>query len=248
VNTVIQEIQSLQLLQVLDTQIGEIEARLAQIPPEVDALEQRQQEMDNKIEAKVSELEEQRKMQRKLDVDLQTNEEKLVKFNVQLNQIKSNEEYRSMLKQIETIKYQNSEIESAILETYEELDSLKKQQAEMKKEAEIFKTSVQHSVSIIRAEENEMQQKKNELLVEFNEVRNGITTEILAHYDKLKNSKLTPAIVSIIDERCGGCYMNIRPKVLIEIKRNDKINYCENCSRFIFWKETEQPEETAGQS
>ncbi|MBN2383997.1 hypothetical protein JXQ70_14060 [bacterium] len=241
----IEILQKVQLLQSIDLQIGECETRLAQIPPEIERLEQKVNDRAKVLENKANELEEQRKMQRKLDNDLQDNEEKLVKFNTQLNQIKSNDDYRAMLKQIETIKYQNSEIESAILETYEEIDALKKEQVELKKALESFRTEIQQAIDLLRSEDKQVRDKCTELVEEQQSVRKEIDPPVLSHYDKLISSKLSPALVPILNERCGGCHMVIRPKILIDIRRNDTINYCENCTRYLFWKAPAEEEKPA---
>lgn len=233
----IESIQNLLLLQSLDLQIREIEKRLSEIPLEINGLERQRHDKETELDEKKNELEEQRKLQRKLEAELQDNEEKLVKYNVQLNQIKSNEEYRSMLRQIETVKFQNNEIESAILETFEDIDARKRQQIVFKKEIDQFSAQIQQAIDRLKLEETKISKNRDELKTEFDQTRSEINNSELSHYDNLINSKLSPAIVPIEGEICGGCHLTIRPKVLIEIKRNDKINYCENCFRFLYWKE-----------
>ncbi|MFC1848643.1 zinc ribbon domain-containing protein [candidate division CSSED10-310 bacterium] len=232
----LQDLENLLLLQAIDAQIKEAEQFLDQIPEEIKKFEQEQQKKDDQMDNIKTELDEQSKLQRKLEAELQDNEEKLIKLNVQLNQLKSNDEYRTMLKQIETIKYQNSEIENAILETLEDIDAQKITRAKFKIELGTFRTQTEKSIAAKQFDYDEKKKQLEALMAEAQQTRGELENGLLAHYDKLKTMQRRPMIAHIKNDCCGGCHMTMRPKVLIELRRSDVINYCENCFRFLYWK------------
>jgi predicted nucleic acid-binding Zn-ribbon protein len=47
-------------------------------------------------------------------------------------------------------------------------------------------------------------------------------------------------MVSIIGNACGGCYSQLPPQTVIEIKENNKIINCTNCSVLQFWDGAEE--------
>lgn len=239
------ELQNLIILQSVDDKIKVLEAQLNEIPEEITALEEQKQAKQKEVENNKEAIEEQRKIQRKLEANLEDNEERLMKLNVQLNQLKSNNEYRNMLKQIDSIKEQNSEIESAILETFEEIDSRKIDLKKFRQEVDEFCKKVDETISHKKMLQKEKQEELDELRFECKSIRQDLSEELLNRYDKLINQKKTPPVVPIEGEICGGCYLTIRPAVLIDIKKNDAINYCEKCFRFLYFQEYKDEEEKA---
>jgi len=230
------DLQNLLLLQALDIQISELSDKIDLIPGYIEKLQDSQAEKESELQKKKDELDDQSKLQRKLERDLQDNEGKLIKLQVQLNQLKSNEEYRTMLRQIDTIKYQNGEIENAILETFEEIDAKKKELKHYKVEVEEFKKEISAAMAEKNRELEELNAKLADLKHENTQIRRDLEPGILDQYDKLMVQERLPPVVAIDGECCGGCYLALRPKVLIEFKRNDKLNRCENCFRFLYWK------------
>jgi predicted nucleic acid-binding Zn-ribbon protein len=47
-------------------------------------------------------------------------------------------------------------------------------------------------------------------------------------------------MVSIIDSACGGCYGQLPPQTVIEIKENKQILTCPNCGVLQFWDGSEE--------
>lgn len=234
----IEELQNLLLLQAIDFQIRDEETSIKEIPIEIENLIQNKKDQENRISSLKNELDEQHKLQRKLELDLQGNESRLTKFNVQLNQLKSNNDYKAMLKQIETIKSQNGEIENAILETFEEIDQYKIDLKKIKKDVAQKIEEISVAIKNKEAELQEHQKKYNVIVEERSEIELSLPKNLLKHYGNLLSINRIPAVSFIVGETCSGCHLTIRPNTIIEIKRNDAINYCENCNRFIYWKET----------
>ncbi len=47
------------------------------------------------------------------------------------------------------------------------------------------------------------------------------------------------AVVPVIDEVCHGCFMNIPPQMVIDLRRCETLFFCPQCQRIIYWKERE---------
>jgi len=42
---------------------------------------------------------------------------------------------------------------------------------------------------------------------------------------------------------CSGCNVNLPPQMYNEIQRFDRIRFCPNCQRIVYWREQADPEE-----
>ncbi|MYF73975.1 MAG: hypothetical protein F4175_11535 [Gemmatimonadetes bacterium] len=47
------------------------------------------------------------------------------------------------------------------------------------------------------------------------------------------------AIVPVRKGACGGCYRQLSPQRLVEVRRADSIMRCENCGRLLVWSDEE---------
>ena len=66
-----------------------------------------------------------------------------------------------------------------------------------------------------------------------------IEPSFLDAYEKLRNARQV-GMVSIIGSACGGCYSQLPPQPIIEIKENKDILTCPNCSVLLFWDGVEE--------
>ena len=62
----------------------------------------------------------------------------------------------------------------------------------------------------------------------------GVDKLTLSKYEKILINKNGLAIVPVQGRSCGGCFMNVPAQVVNEIKMNDRIIYCEMCSRILY--------------
>ena len=59
-------------------------------------------------------------------------------------------------------------------------------------------------------------------------------------YETMRNARDGIGMVSILGEACGGCYSQLPPQTVIEIKENNKIINCPNCGVLQFWDGAEE--------
>ena len=61
--------------------------------------------------------------------------------------------------------------------------------------------------------------------------------EILSKYNLIRSRRNGIAIVEINSNTCGGCFMNLPPQLIIEIRKKNKIIQCPSCQRILIWNE-----------
>ena len=59
-------------------------------------------------------------------------------------------------------------------------------------------------------------------------------------YETIKNNRDGVGMESIIGKACGGCYSQLPPQTIIEIKKNINIINCPSCSIMLFWDGAEE--------
>src|SRR5207302_10789349 len=76
--------------------------------------------------------------------------------------------------------------------------------------------------------------------VKRSELRQGITPEVLAHYDRLATARKT-ALAEAIAQNCSACHVMLRPQKYDEIRSNQQILTCDSCNRILFYDPAHEP-------
>jgi predicted nucleic acid-binding Zn-ribbon protein len=76
------------------------------------------------------------------------------------------------------------------------------------------------------------------------ELRATIPPQILGHYDRLV-AKGKKGITAIRGQVCSGCHMTVPVGIIATLKRDEDIQLCENCGRYLYLLDTPEPEPAA---
>ncbi|HSF17799.1 MAG TPA: C4-type zinc ribbon domain-containing protein [Vicinamibacteria bacterium] len=235
----IPELENLVRLQALDDEMRALETRLAAIPKEIAALENEIATEKRNLEEAETALGETQKTQRASERDLSLAEEKHGKYKDQLMNVKSNEEYKAMQKQIDVAKQHISDIEDAILAGLDQIEALEARRRA--RDQELKKGLVE-----ITAMEKELEDERARLQKELDSRKSSreailpsISSELLGEYQTIARSRGGVAVAEASDEHCQVCMVRLRPQVFHELKLGDRVHHCENCRRILFYRETE---------
>lgn len=173
---------------------------------------------------------------RKKDAELQEQAKRdvLNKAQGDLYKLKSNDEYRLKLKEIENLKRDISEAEDVELEILENLAPLELAVAKAKEEyacEEKLYTEKKGAVEKeIKTLEEQMFLLKDKLTIASRE----LSGHYWDRYSQLVESKSGIAIVPLQESSCGGCYMSLPPDMSNKIKLYEDIVFCDHCGRMLY--------------
>jgi len=67
--------------------------------------------------------------------------------------------------------------------------------------------------------------------------------DFLSVYEKLLKNKKDRVVVPIENRTCTGCHIMLTPQHENLVRKQEKLVFCEHCSRIHYWQEQEKPEE-----
>ena len=168
------------------------------------------------------------------ELDLKVKEEGIVKANAVLMTLKTNKEYQAKLFEIETIKSDKSVLEDEILKL---MDDSSKVAEDMAKE----KAVVDEEEKNYLAEKEKVDAAVKVLLdkiATFESQRGqaceGIDKATLAMYERLVENRMGLAMVPVVKESCGGCFMKQTAQMMNKLKMCDEVVRCETCARIQY--------------
>jgi len=221
-------------LQGLDSEIYALKNEKEAKPLEIKAIEESFEAKKQSLailEKNSLDLQKQRKEK---ELELATNAEAVKKLQGQLYSLKTNKEFQTMLQQIADTKADGSLIEEKILISFEDSDKIKTQidqeNLKLKDEEKVFLEQKKKVELRIK----EIDDRLNQLQVQRKQVTPGIDPKMLAEYERILSSRDGLAIVTVVDNSCGGCHMLVPPQVINLIKMYEHIVTCEVCNRIFY--------------
>jgi predicted nucleic acid-binding Zn-ribbon protein len=236
----IERIEVLRRLQLLRNKIGELEEHKEYRKKEVQENKIQLESKSALSEQKHEELLSAQKGIGTKELDLKTDEEQINKFKVQLNSIKTNKEYSALRSEIGCKEADKSLLEDEILSMMSTLEATgteyKKLTEELKQDEEKLNEFIKSVDEDVKKTDEEIEKLQNDQ----EKYSNLLDEDTLYHYKRLSNVKNGKAIIEVVDNVCGGCFMNITLQTLNSLMGGNDLVLCPNCKRILFLNEEYQ--------
>ncbi|MDP8299583.1 MAG: hypothetical protein P9L88_06760 [Candidatus Tantalella remota] len=206
------EIEILAELQEIDTEMFDLNSRKDEIPV-------RLKEMDDSLEARMGGMKGAEDKLKTLQVsknekenEMKSMEEKVVKHQGDLYQIKNNKEYQALQKEIDGINADISLTEEKIINLFDEIEGAQAVLEEEKKIFEQEKQDVEKEKNNIKEEAKKLENRLKELSAGRQELAGTVEDNILRQYDRILKNRGRVALVGINGEFCGDVTCRCVPR------------------------------------
>lgn len=229
------QLQAIIQLQELDNRIAALQAAIAALPLHLRDIEKQLNDITEANLAATNRIAANQQQRRQFDADIQALEQKISKYNNQLLDVKTNEEYKALLHEIEFSKAEIRKTEDKILELMIAADGDEKR---LRETGEEFKRQQQQVAQEQREAEAVSRQKQKELdvlLVERQHLQAGVGDTLMDLYNRISKLRNGIVVAEVKDQICTVCHVMIRPQTYNEVMRNSEIIQCSNCGRIQYW-------------
>ena len=244
-----QNLQTVLELQQALSQLRDAEKRLHGIPDWMRELheehETRKAEIDT-IEAAAAEAARER---RTAEAAVQDSQEKLKKYQQQINKVSTQREYGALLQEIDTVKGQISSGEEQALSS---LDVSEKAQKDLETLRESFREiEERYAAEQTRweAEKPGIAKQVSALQKRIADLRQQLPRGVVANFERILERYPNGAVAAVrIIERpgqkqrewhCAACNYRVRPQVVVEIRNGGSLIQCESCKRILYLEPAE---------
>lgn len=231
------QLQQLVDLQRIDDQISEYKKILADIPLQLESARAELEEKKNILKVVTDEMETLQKQRKDLELEVQGENDHMAKAKTKLPTVKTNKEYTAILAEIDAIKEKVSKIEDKELEVMEILEAKAKEIPGVEKKCKEEDANFNEYRLKKEGEEKRFKQELEELMAKRKNISDQLDTATLKQYEKIFNSREGRAVAGLIENICQGCFQQVLPQTVIEVKIGEKIHQCNGCMRFLFWDE-----------
>ena len=228
------DLKKLIRLQQVDLSIQELRDRLAGLPALSRSLDDKLTLTRTNLERAKSGLEANQAQRRNLEGEVAVVRTKTERYRDQLMSVKTNDEYRALLKEIEFHQGAVQKTEDEILDLMEEAEGLERGV----RAAEDRLKEEQRRVKLERLQLEEASRRDAGTLDSYAKERKefevSITSEILLQYERIRKARSGVAVADARDEACAVCNVRLRPQCFQEIRSNERIIVCESCNRILY--------------
>ena len=218
-----------------DSQILAANHEIKELPErkEIEATQRKMLELDQALKAKESEVHENNRIQKRLEDEVATVEERIENQKRKLygGEVIAIKELQALEMDIDSLKERQIAIEDQIIEVMElnepiqnEIQNLSTQQEKNKEnEANLFKV-LQEAIKKIEL-------RINQIKVEIVHLTNDLPNELISEYESLRSRPGHVGIARLVNRTCHGCNLELPAVEVDRIKKlsEDSIINCEEC-------------------
>lgn len=210
------QLQKLTELQQVDARIAALRAEVAALPKEVAAIEAKLAGSKAKVDGAQASIKTDEGARRKHESDIKDQQEKISKYRDQSLKVKTNQEYKALLTEIEHAEKEIARLEDKILEIMVAAnvrkETLKQAEATLKTDTAENEKEKEHA----RKQTAEDEKALAELTDQRKQLRAGIGEDTLRHYDRVLKLRGSALAAVHDDQMCSVCRVILRPQAYQE--------------------------------
>lgn len=220
----------------LDEELKKNEQILKHIPDKINKLQKEIDKKTNQLNQIKNRLAEIKKIYKLKEGDIAENESKINKLNQQIHSVKTNEEYRAILKEVEFLKNAKLKSEDEMIALLEEEDKIKNSINVLEKETKDFVENKNAEISKLNAQKEAIADEQDKKRAMYKDEISKLPEEIRNIYERINKARERPICIVNDEAVCTGCFSNITAQVLNELKKKERVILCENCGRILIYR------------
>ncbi len=231
------ELKKLFNLQNKDIEISSLKEQLESIPISIEKLNQQIQQLQQSVEINKSDLKQIQLQLKQKEGDIRSIEEKINKHNSELNSVKTNEQYKALLNEIQSLKLEKDKIETEILELLSKQDDANNKIKIFDKELNEKKSGIEKQIVELKTQQQVIEQQILQKESERQTLSNDINPKYLEIYEHVRKNRDGIALAIVKDKACGVCNMRLTQQEINEVSKYEEFILCESCSRILYIQE-----------
>lgn len=229
-----EELKELVKLQEVDKAITSLLYEKELLPAELQRFEETIKNEESAIKAeeetKLNLIKERRQKEREAE-EKNTQRKKL---QGQLYQVKTNQEYAALMQELNSIKTEIDKIEEETIILMEKIDGIERALACEQKEVDKRRKELEAARKSNAEKEARLAEKLNNWEKVRSEKTISLPVELLHEYERIRRGRNGIALVEVKNNACQGCFMELPPQVISEMRLGQRFIFCENCNRLLY--------------
>jgi hypothetical protein len=227
-------LEQLLKLQRLDTSIRSLGHELQQIPKKSKLIDDKVRSVREPKEKALAERASLEKERGTLEDALKGLEEKERKLKMKMPEIRSNEEYSALLKEMDATKKEREKAEDKSLKDMERLEELENEIPELEEAFQAGESKVAQERSVLGSEQERLSSQLLALQKERQALQAALKPAWFKKYTHIAAQRNGLAVAAVKTGTCQGCFIGVRPKLVQDLHYGEEVVFCEGCQRILY--------------
>ncbi|NNE28910.1 MAG: hypothetical protein HKN16_04715 [Saprospiraceae bacterium] len=232
--TVADKLRQLYELQLIDSEIDQINVLKGELPIEVQDLEDEIEGLNTRITRLSDQVDDLKGDISRHNGNIEESNALIERYKTQMDNVKNNREYDALTKEIQMQELDIKLAEKRIRESNVQLESksetlggAQERMGVKTSDLDAKKVELEKIIEKTVKEEEKLKRKRNRHTKQ-------IESRLIGSYEKIRSSYRNGlAVATIARDACGGCFNKIPAQVQLEIGTRKKIIACEHCGRVL---------------
>ncbi|NPA31998.1 MAG: hypothetical protein GXO04_00045 [Aquificae bacterium] len=231
-----EEAKILLKIQEIDFEAERIKNRLKKIEEEAQKLKEELFALRREKELLLKKKQELEELKKSLKEEIQSAEEQLKRTEERLMSATRDTEYRALLRE-------KAKLEDKILKKSYELDEVEKELEKLAQKIDETIPRLQRRIEELEEEIKELEVEESVAHAKLHELakkRKDVVGEVPEHlrrfYEENKEHFEGLVVVPLEDEACSGCGIKIPSVLLSKMVKEESIEQCPSCGRFVYYR------------
>jgi predicted nucleic acid-binding Zn-ribbon protein len=233
------DIENLLKLQDTDKEIRRLQDEVAELPKRVAVIEQKLAGTKAQLEKAQTAVKADEAARRKYETNISDLRGKISKYRDQSLDVKTNDQYKALLHEIQFAEKEITANEDKILELMVNADARDKEvkaaQAELKAET----AEIEQEKEQARRRTAEDEKLLAEARGKRDQLRTGVREDLLRHYERVSKFRGS-GISEVRDHKCMACQVMLRPQTYNEVRSGTQTIVCDSCQRILYFDPKEE--------
>ncbi|MGD0600252.1 MAG: C4-type zinc ribbon domain-containing protein [Terriglobales bacterium] len=228
------ELDKLLELQAADKEIRRLQDEVAALPKRVAVIEQKLAGTKAHLEKVRIAAKGDEANRKKFEANIKDLQGKISKYRDQSLDVKTNDQYKALLHEIQFAEEEIRLNEDRILEVMVNVDAREKEVKAAEAELKAETAEIEKEKEEARRVTAEDQTKLSEWNVKRNGLHQAISEDLLRHYERVMKFRGS-GLAEVRDHKCMGCQVMLRPQIYNEVRIGEKVVICDSCQRIYYY-------------
>jgi uncharacterized protein len=233
---VIAELDKLIDLQKTDTHLRQLKRSLETADERRAAIEQEFEQHAFSIREIQNRRDELKTQRADLEKQIAENKTYLERAERNLKHAQNSKEYETAMRETDALQKQITAFETQVVESLEASEAVEK---ELEERADEIDSLDAKRAAALKEFDSKLKAERSEFDTETkhrHEVFVTLPATLASVYNRLAvRSRDGIAVAEVVNSSCSACYMQLRPQVMVNVKKGDEIILCESCSRILYF-------------
>src|SRR6266576_2453020 len=233
------DLQNLMELQVADKEILRLKEEVAALPKRVAVIEEKLAATKAKLEKAKATAKADEVSRKKYETTIQDLQSKISKYRDQSLDVKTNEQYKALMHEIQfaeqDIRANEDKILDLMLNAEVRNKDVKAAEAELKAET----AEIEKEKALARERTAEDEKQLAEWGGKRDRLRAGVDADTLRHYERVMKFRGS-GLSEVRDQKCMACRVMLRPQTYNEVRTGLQTIICDSCQRILYFNPADE--------